>query len=450
MASIVSAVARIKRDVTRALDPDVVRDVCRELGHAWRDRELDPATTLALFVRQILHGNTPCGEVRHLAGRPFTPSAWCQARARLPLSVCRAVLRRVCDAALPCAAHDDHRWRGHRVFHVDGTTFTMPDTPALQEAFGQRHGHRPGCGFPAAHLLLMFSAATGLLVDAVCSPLYTSDVSQTPALHAHLAAGDVLIGDDNFSGYAHVARLVRAGLHGVFPSHHGRIVDFTPGRAHTSDGSGVPVAGLPRTRWVRSLGVDDQVVEWFRPKGCPAWMTREQYAALPESITVREVRRTVALEDGRRVTVTILTTLLDADKYPADALAELRMRRWDVETNLRRLKATMGLEVLRCKTEAGVRKEMTVFCLAYNLVRVVMLEAAGRQSVPVARVSFADAPKWMRHARPGDPLPALTVNPPRPDRVEPRLVKRRPKRYYRLNRPRDRLRAELRKQRKTV
>lgn len=192
------------------------------------------------------------------------------------------------------------------------------------------------------------------------------------------------------------------------------------------------------------------MVEWFKPKGCPAWMTKEQYAALPASITVREVRRTVALEDGRLVTVTILTTLLDADKYPADALVQLRMRRWDVETNLRHLKATMGLETLRCKSEAGVRKEMTVFCLAYNLVRTVMLEAARRQEVHVDRVSFADTLKWIRHARPGDPLPELIVNPRRPDRVEPRLVKRRPKRYYRLNKPRDTLRKQLRKQRKRV
>ena len=192
------------------------------------------------------------------------------------------------------------------------------------------------------------------------------------------------------------------------------------------------------------------MVEWFKPKGCPAWMTEEQYTALPDSITVREARRTVELEDGRLVTVTILTTLLDADKYPADALVRLRMRRWDVETNLRHLKATMGLEELRCKSEEGVRKEMTVFCLAYNLVRVVMLEAARRQKVRVDRVSFADTLKWMRHARPGDALPELIVNPRRPDRVEPRLVKRRPKRYYRLNKPRDILRKELRKQRKRV
>lgn len=121
---------------------------------------------------------------------------------------------------------------------------------------------------------------------------------------------------------------------------------------------------------------------------------------------------------------------------------------WDVETNLRHLKITLGLDVLRCKTERGVRKELAVFCIAYNLVRVVMLEAARRQGVPVARVSFADALKWVRHARPGDKLPDLIVNPHRPNRAEPRCKKRRPKQYDLMNKPRDELRRKLQKQRR--
>jgi hypothetical protein len=336
------------------------------------------------------------------------------------------------------------------VFHADGTTFSMPDTPELQKAFGQRAGHKPGCGFPAAHLLVMFSAATGLLVDAVCSKSYTSDVSQASAMHAHLGADDILLGDDSFSGWPHVALLLQGNAHGLFPSHHLQIVDFTPGRLHAAGGLQKDAAGRPRTRWITSLGTDDQLVEWFKPRQGPAWMTAERYAALPASLTVREVRRTITLEDGRQIIVTILTTLLDAARYPAEALVKLRMRRWDVETNLRHLKAAMGLEVLRCKTEAGVRKELAVFCIAYNLVRLVMLEAARRQKVAVDRVSFTDALKWARHARPGDAMPRLIVNPSRPDRIEPRVVKRRRKRYYLMTRPRGVLREELRKQRKKV
>jgi len=448
--SIAGAVARIKRDPLGVLGRDAVESVCDELGYVWRDRTLDPTTTIALFVQQVLRGNCPCTEVRHVAAASFTASAYCQARARLPLAVYQSVLTRVVDAALPRTRHEQHLWRGHRTFHVDGSTFSMPDTPELVRAFGTPHGPAPGCGFPVAHLLVMFNAATGLLLDAAASPLYTSDVSTAATLHAHLDEGDVLIGDDSFSGYAHVALLSRANLHAIVPNHHLRIVDFTPGRSHTKLTGKHVVAGRPRSRWIKSLGKDDQLVEWFKPPQCPAWMSAEQYDALPVSITIREIRRVVRRRDGRRITVTIITTLLDPLRYPADALIELRLRRWDVETNLRHLKITLGLDVLHCKSETGVRKELAVFCLVYNLVRVVMLEAADRQQVPVSRISFADTLKWMRHARPGDRLPDLIVNPWRPHRIEPRCRKRRPKQYDLMNKPRDVLRKALKTRRKSV
>jgi Transposase DDE domain len=451
MASIAAALDRIKLDPLGALGRDAVEEVCRELGYVgWRQRELDPATTLALFVQQVVHGNSPCTEVRHIAGKDFSASAWCQARSRLPLSVYQSMLTRVCDAALPLTGQKDHLWRGHRAFAVDGSSFSMPDTPELREAFGGPQGQARGCGFPVAHLLVMFNVATGLLVDAAASAMHGSDVSQAAGLHAHLDEGDVLIGDDAFAGWAHFALLLQAKLHALFPNHHRRIVDFTPRRPHTRDGGKGAAAGLPRSRWIERLGMDDQLVEWFKPESRPAWMTLQQYDALPDSIIVREIRRNVRHEDGRTIIVTVVTTLLDPDKYPADAVVELRMRRWEVETNIRHLKTTMGLDVLRCKSEDGVRKELAVFCLVYNLVRVVMLRAAARQKVNVDRISFADALKWMRHARPGDTLRDLVVNPPRPGRVEPRCRKRRPKEYDLMNKPRDQLRKALRKQRKSV
>jgi Transposase DDE domain len=451
MASIAAALGRIKRDPLGVIKPAVVRELCAELHYdAWRERRLDPAVTLALFVQQVVHGNTACAAVRHLAGERFTASAWCQARARLPLEVYQAMLARVCDAALPRTRDPAHLWHGHRTFHVDGSTFSMPDTPELRRAFGVPGGQAAGCGFPVAHLLVLFNAATGLLLDAFAAPLRTGDVSQASEYLAHLDAGDLLIGDDSFSGWAHIALLLQANLHGLFPNHHLRIVDFTPGRPHTRVSGKNVVAGRPRARWIKSLGKDDQLVAWFKPVACPAWMSQAQYDALPGSILVREIRRAVRLKDGRRVTVTTVTTLLDPVRYPADALVELRLRRWDVESNLRHLKITMGLDVLRCKTETGVRKELAVFCMVYNLVRVVMLEAARRQRVPVARVSFADALRWMRHARPGDRLGDLIVNPSRPGRIEPRCRKRRPKQYDLMNRPRDVLRKALKTRRKDV
>ena len=451
MASIAHALERIKGSPLQILDRRTVERVCRECKHQWRERDLGPAATIALFCQQVAAGNCPCSELRRAAGAAFSLQAYCAARARLPLEVVQGLLTAVVDAALPHARRADHLWLGrHRAFHVDGSSFSMPDTTELGDAFGRPSGPAPGCGFPTAHLLVLFSASTGLLLDAFAGPLNTGDVAQTPELYMHLDAGDVVVGDDSFSGgYAHLALLVSRGLHGLFPAHHRRIVDFAKGRPYAAEGDAAAVAGLPTSRWVRSLGREDQLVEYFKPKDRPAWMSQAEYDALPDSIRVRELRRTVQRPGAGKVTLTMVTTLVDPQRYPAADLLDLRLRRWDVETNLGALKTTMGMDVLRCKSEDGVRKEVAAFCLVYNLVRCVMLEAARRQAVPVARVSFADALYWVRHARPGDVLPALTVNPHRPGRAEPRTRKRRPKPFPLMTLPRGELRKALKNSGKT-
>ena len=449
MASIASALERIKQNPLGAVGPSLIEAVCERHGYSWRERELDPATTIALFLQQVTHGNLPCTEVRHLAGQSFTAQAYCQARARVPLKVYQELLSVVCNAVLQQVGRSAHLWHGHRTFHIDGSTFSMSDTESLRAAFGMPSGQKEGCGFPVAHLLVLFSAATGILLDAVASRFRTSDQSGMPDMHEHLREGDILIGDDSYSSYAHLALLQQRKLHGLFPNHHLRIVDFRRNRPYTREGKNA-IAGLPRSRWIKSLGKEDQIVEYFKPRQKPLWMSQQEYDQVPDSIMVRELRRTVRRPGMGKLTLTIVTTLLDAQAYPAQQLLELRLRRWDVETNLRHLKITMGMDVLRCKTEAGVRKELAMFCLAYNLVRVVMLEAARRQEVPVSRISFADALKWMRHARAGDELPELVVNPWRPDRVEPRCKKRRPKQFDLMSRPRSELRERLRKQAKTA
>ncbi|MGH8402691.1 MAG: IS4 family transposase [Gammaproteobacteria bacterium] len=447
MASIPFALERIKHNPLDVLDRDTVERVCREHGHAWRDRELDPATTVALFVQQVAHGNCPCTEVRHLApGHTFTAQAYCEARHRLPRIVYQDLLSEVIEAAMPQSRRGELLWYGHRTFHVDGSTFSMPDTPELQKAFGMPSGQKEGCGFPVAHLLVLFSASTGLLVDAWASPLRTGDMAQVPEAHLHLDEGDILLGDDSFSGYVDLAMLKMQGLHGIFPAHHARIVDFKKGRPHTSEDN--PEPGLPRSRWIKSLGKEDQLVEYFKPKTRPLWMSKEQWDQLPDSIEVRELRRTVCRPGLGHATLALVTTLTDPKKYPAQDLMELRLRRWDVETCIGHLKTTMGLDVLHCKSEEGVRKELAVFCLVYNLVRLVMLEASRRQEVAVSRISFADVLHWMRHARRDDVLPKFVVNPRRPDRIEPRCRKRRPKKYTLMNKPRDLLRKEIQKKHK--
>jgi hypothetical protein len=151
----------------------------------------------------------------------------------------------------------------------------------------------------------------------------------------------------------------------------------------------------------------------------------------------------IPFEFSGKVTLTMTTTLTDSKTYSAADLLELRLRRWDVQTNLRHLKITMNMDVLRCRREEGVRKELVMFAVVHNLVRCVMIEAARRQEVEVNRISFADALYWMRYARPGDVLPELKVNPWRPDRPEPRCKKRRPKQYDLMNKPRKELREAL-------
>jgi len=445
MASITSALRRIKDNPLGVIDRKTVERVCHERGYEWRDRELDPATTVALFVQQVIHGNCPCAEVRHLArGHVFTAQAYCEARRRLPLAVYQQLLDEVTAAVMPRTRRKELLWHGHRTFHIDGSGFSMPDTPQLQQAFGMPAGQKEGCGFPVAHLLVLFSASTGLLVNAWASPLRTGDLAQTPEAHLLLEKGDVLIGDDSFGTYAHLAMLQKQELHGLFPVHHKRIVDFKKGRPHCPEGKQA-VAEMPRSRWVKSLGKEDQLVEYFKPKTRPLWMSKEQYDALPESILVRELRRTVRRPGLGHVTLTLVTTLTDPKKYPAAELLELRLRRWDVETCIGYVKTTMGMDVLHCKSEEGVRKELAVFCLVYNLVRAVMLEASLRQEVPASRISFADVLHWMRHARPGDELPTFVVNALRPNRVEPRCKKRRPKEYDLMSKPRKVLRDQIRK-----
>ena len=194
---------------------------------------------------------------------------------------------------------------------------------------------------------------------------------------------------------------------------------------------------------MRALGPSDQVVEWYKPYVKPIWMTAEEYAALPVTLMVRECQYRV-IQPGFRVrTITLVTTLLDAAAYPTDELAALYFQRWEVETDFAHLKTTLGMDVLHCETEAGVLKELTVYAIVYNLVRVVMLEASRRQGVPLNRISFVDALRWLSSSPPGTPLPELVVNPHRPGRTEPRCKKRRDKKYPYMKHLRSVLRKRL-------
>jgi hypothetical protein len=374
-----------------------------------------------------------------LAGSGFTPEAYCTARGRLPLELLKELLRRVCSIGgrqvRECAAR---LWKGHRLWHMDGTSFSMPDTPELQERFGQSGQQKKGCGFPTAHLLCLFDVATGLIHDCILSPLRTHDLAHAAELHPAMRRGDILIVDRAFESFAHLAILLAQGLHLLVPAHQKRQVDFRRKERRR----GKKGQRIERQR-MRRCGKCDQVVRWLKPVNKPQWMTPEQYAALPETIEVREIKRTVTLATGRKQIITLVTTLLDEKQYPADELVELLKGRWQVEVNLRHLKTTTKMDILRSQTAAGIERDLWMFLIVYNLVRLIVLEASERQEVAVDRISYADALYWVRHGDLSAEMPALELVPERRGRVEPRVIKRRTKEYPLMKKPREVLRKAL-------
>ena len=258
----------------------------------------------------------------------------------------------------------------------------------------------------------------------------------------------MLIGDRGFCSYAHLALLLRRGLHGLFRIHQRVIVNFRAGRRHEAMCQGpYRVKGVTRSRWIKKLGCWDQLVEWFKPARGPRWMDPAAYAALPDSIVVREFRYRIDRPGFRVRQVTAVTTLTDPTTYPVEELAALYFARWRVECNFKHLKITLGMDVLKCKTVEGVRRELFMFGLVYNLVRAVMVQAAEEGEVEPDRVSFVDALRWLRQTL-WDELPLrVKINPLRPGRFQPRVRKRRPKGYPLMTKPRSELLQALEQQR---
>lgn len=444
MCSIAKILRRFKQNWTEELSAQAIAQACCDAGMKWYESALNPVVTIQIFFVQILHGNTACEHLSHLTGLSFTAAAYCKARMRVNLEAFHLLLQR-CVAGLQQETFGTACWLGHRVFHVDGSSFSMPDTPQLQAHFGQQGQQQPGCGFPTAHWLVMLHAGTGMIVKMLAAPLRTHDMARVAEVHPELRAGDILVADRGFCSYAHLALLWQRGVHGLLRIHQRTIVDFTPGRAYVHPGQGKAdrKQGKPRSRWIKQLGKKDQIVAWLKSPDRPQWMSEQQYAVLPASLVVRELRYTIHQKGFRPREIALVTTLLDGERYTLCDLAQLYKQRWEIETNFAHLKTTMKLDVLKCKTVDGVLRELQVFALIYNMVRQVMLAAASRQGVDVHRISFIDALRWLQSASPGDALPTLVVNPLRTNRVEPRVRKRRPKPYPLMCKPRKQLKKEL-------
>lgn len=446
--SIAYHTSTLKDRALSILTPDFIAREARDLGMTWRDTPLALPNLVALFARQILEGNISMPELARKAGSCFTPEAICIARGKLPIQLLQQLLERLCGMV----TDSQPLWKGHRLWHMDGTGVSMPDTAELQRHFGQSGRQKPGCGFPSAHLLCLFDAVTGLIRQMTISPMRTHDMADAAKLHRFLSPGDVLVADRAFESYTHLAMLAEAGIHAILPVHQKRQIDFQRkcrlrNRAGTASKGPAHTPPIYDRQVLRQCGQCDQVVRWRKPLCGPRWMDRQTFDALPETIDVRELRRKVTMPDGRQVEITLVTTLLDEERYPAEELVAVLKARWGVEVNLRHLKTTMRMNVLRSRSVAGVERELWMYAIVYNAVRLVILQAAAAQRVRPDRISFADALHWVRCGNLSRPLPELSLIPFRPGRVEPRLKKRRNDSFSLLTQPRNQMRLASHKKR---
>lgn len=408
-----------------------------------RRRVFTAERTFWLFLSQMLSPDPSCRAAVQKAlawlavtnGPEVSPdtSAYCQARQRLHDQGLKAVSRQVVET-VESKTSKRWLWRGHRVKVADGSSFTMPDTRANQQVWPQPSGQKRGCGFPFMRVVVLFSLATGVLIDLAEGSLRLQERTLLRRLRSHLLRGDVLLADRGFCGFADYWALLQLGVHSVT-------------RQHQRLKFGV---GLRR---VQRLHRNDWLVEWRRSPVPSQGYDRAGWAALPETLTVRQITVRVAIPGFRTEVYWLLTTLVDPKAYPARAFAELYRRRWAAELFLRDIKITLAMNPLRCKTPALIRKELLMHQIAYNLVRAVMIDAARTAHVAINRVSFKAAVttirQWtpqlarIRPAKRRNPLYrrllsalARDLLPKRPNRVEPRALKRRPKEYQRLNKPR--------------
>ena len=430
----------------KAVGAEVFRAACsvewirRVLGDVEQRRRIyDAATTWLIFLGQVLSPDRSCrnalAQARSAgligAKASVHTGAYCQARERLPEEVLHTVATGL-GAELAHAERSKDRWHGRRVIVSDGSSVSMPDTPANQAEYPQPGGQAAGCGFPVMYLVALMSLASGALLDFATGGGAGNELALWRQLWPLLSPGDIALGDRKYCGYADLVMLRARGVD-VLARLGKRKTDFRKGLI---------------------FGVLDHLTVWHCPKKPPAWLGTQQ---LPATLTVRELRFRVEVPGFRAETVTLVTTLTDAEMYTKDDLADLFFQRWQVELRLRDIKNMLGMNVLRTTTPSRVRKELWMFLAGYNMLRTLMYAAAQKGGVPVARMSFQGCRQRLlgAAARAGTARDfrrlyrrlirdiAKDQNPDRPNRIEPRAVKRRPKQYDLLNQPRAVLRKRL-------
>lgn len=421
----------------------------------YRECLFDPIITIWAFLSQVLDADrscrkalsrvwaylADCQEVREkLLSCPDSSAdtgAYCKARQRLSQAVLKRLYRQVADH-LEEGVEPSRLWCGHRVHLVDGTTALLPDTPENQAAYPQHPNQKKGCGFPLVKIVAIFSLLTGSLKEAVTGVWSAYEPALLRQIRHCLSPGDVLVGDRIYCTYADIALLQQDLVDTVLRLHQARKVDFRKGKR---------------------LGKHDRIFVWEKPKRCPKELPVEAYEQLPKTLEIRVVRFQVHQKGFRTQCVTVATTLLDPVAYPKTKIAKLYGLRWEVETDLRHLKASMEMDMLRTKSPEMIHKELAIYFLAYNLIRSLMAEAAQRHGKDPLRLSFMGA---LQHLNTFLPLLAVSVPkkckqyydtllilvareqlPDRPHRVEPRVVKRRPKCSRWMQEPRAVLKQKL-------
>jgi hypothetical protein len=401
-----------------------------------RERLYPPTVALSMFMRQVLEADGSCqkavnGWAAQRAADGLRPCSvrtggFCRARQRLPLEMV-STLTRETGRLLHEKALAQWLWRGRAVKLVDGTGISMPDTAENQERYPQPSTQAPGVGFPLARLVMVICLATGAALDMAVGPHSgkgTGELGLVRSLLKGFSPGDVMLADALYCNYFLIATLMAAGVDVLFEQNGSRVTDFRRGQ---------------------SLGTRDHIVHWPKPAARPEWMTPEQYAHFPDELTVREVK--VAHQ-------VLVTTLLDHRKVSKDDLSALYARRWNVELDLRNLKTTTGMDVLSCQTPQMNEKQLWVHLLAYNVIRLLMAQAACNAGIDPRDLSFKHTVQlWTEWVSRGlsatkdcGRLFALIAQcrvGSRPGRIEPRMRKRRPKPYPWLKVPRAHARRKI-------
>lgn len=413
-----------------------------------RNRTFPLSVTFWAFLCQVLNPGSPCREtVRRVqawyAGRRSNlpesgTGGYCQARKRMPLNILKKAHSNLAEK-LVSPIKEFGAWNGHQIHVIDGTGVSMPDTPNNRKFYSQPSEQKPGCGFPVMKIVGVFCLQTGALLHWVQGQLEEHECRLFMKLLEFFKPGDIVLADRGLSGYGQLAALHQQGVNTVMRAHQCRKVDWRKGQR---------------------LGRRDRLVQWKRPYQQWSVFGKEAWGRLPKEMTVRLVEIVVEVPGYRTHKITLVTTLLDLFDYPAQELGRLYFRRWAVELFYRDIKQTMMMDVLRCKSPELIEKELFMHAIAYNLIRALICDIADSYQVSIQRLSFKGTLDALRqwqslfetNGRGGRSCNRwiklfyeIVVTDPlikRPDRSEPRVLKRRLKKYRLLTKPRNIMEVE--------